>query len=236
MDDTRRQGGSAYSRGRFLGTGVAGVAVLGGSLWATAPAAARARRVGKRRTPIRHLIISCQENRSFDHYFGYAPQVKRAPIPPASRLYAARRQPPATHAPYELAAPASTDPPHSWAAVHAQYDAGKMDGFYITAQNQVGDGNAAIPYYTATELPFYYSLFRNSALCANYFCSVLGPTWPNRFYLMSGTSGGITTNGCGATGSSTPAGPIILDLLEDAGVSWKIYNIALGQRPERGHR
>jgi phospholipase C len=72
MDDKRRQqGGDSYSRGRFLErSGAAGIAVLGGTLWATAPAAARARRPGGNRGPIRHLIISCQENRSFDHYFG----------------------------------------------------------------------------------------------------------------------------------------------------------------------
>ena len=51
-----------------------------------------------------------------------------------------------------------------------------MDGFYTVAQTYAGDGNVATGYYTAKELPFYYSLFRNSGLCANYFCSVLGPT------------------------------------------------------------
>ena len=56
----------------------AGVAILGGTLWATAPAAARARGTSKVDTPIEHLIISCQENRSFDHYYGFAPQVQKA--------------------------------------------------------------------------------------------------------------------------------------------------------------
>jgi phospholipase C len=233
MDDERRQlGGDAYSRGRFLEkSGAAGIAVLGGTLWATAPAAAQARRPGGNRAPIRHLIISCQENRSFDHYFGYAPQVQArrfGPPPGYTQPDAASGK----HAPYELTALTSPDPPHSWAAVHAQYEAGKMDGFFITAQSQVGDGNVAIPYYTATELPFYYSLFRNSALCANYFCSVLGPTWPNRFYLMSGTSGGITTNGQWGYGIFDSSGwPIILDLLEDAGVTWKIYSIGTDDVP-----
>ncbi|MDX6491628.1 MAG: phospholipase [Gaiellaceae bacterium] len=233
MDDERRQqSDDAYSRGRFLEkSGVAGIAVLGGTLWATAPAAARARRDGQRRSPIRHLIISCQENRSFDHYFGYAPQVQARRLgPPAG--YSQPDAASGKHLPYELTALASSDPPHSWSAVHAQYDAGTMDGFYITAQILIGDGNAAIPYYTATELPFYYSLFRNSALCANYFCSVLGPTWPNRFYLMSGTSGGITTNGQWGYGIFDSSGwPIILDLLEDAGVTWKIYSIGTDDVP-----
>src|SRR2546427_12953020 len=64
--------------------GVGAVAVLGGSLYATAPAAARAQRVRKGDTPLGHVIISCQENRSFDHYFGYASQVQDAGFcPPA---------------------------------------------------------------------------------------------------------------------------------------------------------
>jgi phospholipase C len=55
---------------------------------------------------------------------------------------------------------------------------------------------------------------------------VLGPTWPNRFYLMSGTSGGITTNDFWGYGIfDSGSWPIILDLLDDAGVTWKIYNL-----------
>ena len=96
----------------------------------------------------------------------------------------------------------------------------------MSSQQRVGDGNAAVGYYTQRELPFYYSLFGDSALCANYFCSVLGPTWPNRFYLKSGTSGGITTNGIWGYGVFNSGGwPIILDLLDEFHVSWKIYNI-----------
>jgi phospholipase C len=229
---TRLKAGDGYSRRRLIEKGgVAGVGILGGTLWATAPAAAQSRRARRGRSPIRHLIVSCQENRSFDHYFGYAAQVQArgfGPPPGYTQPDAAAGK----HAPYELAALTSTDPPHSWSAVHQQYDGGKMDGFYISAQNAVGDGNAAIPYYTAKELPFYYSLFANSALCANYFCSLLGPTWPNRFYLMSGTSGGITTNGQWGYGIFDSAGwPIILDLLEDAGVSWKIYSIGSDDVP-----
>src|SRR2546426_817508 len=95
-----------------------------------------------------------------------------------------------------------------------------MEGFYKSS------GEVAIGYYTANELPYYYSLIDNSALCANYFCSLLGPTWPNRFYLMSGTSGGITTNGLWGYGIfDSTSWPIILDLLDERHVSWKIYYI-----------
>jgi phospholipase C len=130
-----------------------------------------------------HIIFVVQENRSFDHYFGYAPQVQARRLGPP-RGYTQPDDAGVGHAPFELTALRSVDPPHGWDDVHAQYNGGKMDGFFRNAALRTGDGNNAIPYYTAKELPFYYSLFRNSGLCANYFCSLLGPTWPNRFYLM----------------------------------------------------
>jgi phospholipase C len=51
---------------------------------------------------------------------------------------------------------------------------------------------------------------------------VLGPTWPNRFYMAAATSGGITTNGVWGFGIFDH--PMILDLLDEYGVSWKVYN------------
>jgi len=210
----------ALTRRSFLQrSGAAGAAVLGATLWSTAPAAARARRV---RTPLRHVVISCQENRSFDHYFGYAPPVQAAgfgPPPGYSQPDAAGNP----HFPFEFTSLTTPDPPHSWNAIHEQWNAGAMDGFYKSSEARIGDGDAAIGYYTAAQLPFYYSLFNDSALVANFFCSLLGPTWPNRFYLAAGTSGGITTNGIWGYGVFDY--PIILDLLDAAGVTWKVYNV-----------
>jgi phospholipase C len=200
--------------------GAFGAASVAGSLLPAGRAFGRTRA-----TPLEHVVIDCQENRSFDHYYGYAPQVQASGFGPPPGY----TQPDAAgvgHAPYELTALRSPDPPHSWRSVHAQYNDGKMDGFYRSAATATGNGANAIPYYTANELPFYYSLFADSALCANYFCSLLGPTWPNRFYLMSGTSGGITTNGRWGYGIfDSSSWPIILDLLDEAEVSWKIYYI-----------
>jgi phospholipase C len=51
----------------------------------------------------------------------------------------------------------------------------------------------------------------------------MGPTYPNRFYLAGATSGGITTNG--VYGYGVLDYPIILDLLDAAGVSWKVYDL-----------
>jgi phospholipase C len=205
------------TRTEFLrGAAVAGVTIAGGTLWATAPAAARARRTPAVETPLEHVVIACQENRSFDHYFGYAPQVQAAGFgPPAG--YSQPDGQGGSVAPFAFTALSTPDIGHSWAAVHGEWDNGAMDGFYTT------DGIDCMGYYTASELPFYYSLFKDSALCANYHCSLLGPTWPNRFYFAAGTSGGITTNGIWGYGVFDY--PIILDLLDAAGVSWRIYNM-----------
>jgi phospholipase C len=218
-----RAGSSGVTRREFLEkAGAAGLAVAGGTLWATAPAAAQARRVAKVDSPIEHLVIACQENRSFDHYYGYAPLVQAAGYGPPPG-YSQPDSSGGKQVPFEFTSLSTPDPPHGWGAVHEQVDGVAMDGFWRAAQEAIGDGDAAIGYYTAAELPFYYSLFANSALCANYHCSLLGPTWPNRFYFAAGTSGGITTNGIWGYGVFDH--PIILDLLDEAGVSWGVYNM-----------
>jgi phospholipase C len=207
------------TRRTFLkGAGVVGAASLAGPIvgkdWAFA------RNLGSARTPIEHIVIACQENRSFDHYFGYAPFAGSFG-PPAG--YSQPDGSGGTIEPYRFTALSTPDIGHSWGAVHSEIDGGAMDGFYTT------DGIWAMGYYTAAELPFYYSLFQDSTLCGNSFCSLAGPTWPNRFYLAAGTSGGITTNGVWGYGVFDY--PMILDLLEGAGVSWKVYNVGWDSVP-----
>src|SRR5204863_4407016 len=131
-----------------------------------------ARTLGAPPTPLEHIIIDCQENRSFDHYFGYAPFAGSFG-PPAG--YAQPDGSGGTVQPYRFTDLSTPDIGHSWNAVHSEIHAGAMDGFFTT------DGAWAMGYYTAAELPFYYSLFQDSTLCGNYFCSLAGPTWPNRF-------------------------------------------------------
>ena len=207
--------GSRLSRRSFLRyAGLGGAALVGASDSQAARAAGRVRS-SLDTLPIDHVIISCQENRSFDHYFGYAPQVQAEGFGPG----AAYSQPDGNGGlvvPYEFTALSTNDIGHSWGAVHKEWNGGAMDGFYTA------DGIDALGFYTEEELPFYYSLLDEFTLCGNYFCSLLGPTWPNRFYFAAGTSGGITTNGVWGFGVFDY--PIILDLLDAAGVTWKIYN------------
>src|SRR5262249_11286252 len=73
--------------GALGAVGVTGAAGLAG---AAAPALASPRTVASRAsigrqaraTPIQHVIIDCQENRSFDHYYGFAPFAGSSGVPP----------------------------------------------------------------------------------------------------------------------------------------------------------
>ena len=165
-------------------------------------------------TPLNHIVICAQENRSFDHYYGFAPWVGSYGVPTG---YTQPNGSGGTVAPYHFTSLSTPDVPHSWSAMHSEYDGGKMDGFYTVG------GINTMGYYTAQDLPYYYSLIQNYTLCANYFCSVLGPTYPNRLYLMSGTSGGLTDNNLTKPGQLNY--PMILDLLDAHGITWKIYNV-----------
>ena len=130
------------------------------------------------------------------------------------------------HAPFELTALRSVDPPHGWRRRPRAVQR-RQDGRLLQAPRCARGRQQRDPVlHRARSCRSTTASSATPALCANYFCSLLGPTWPNRFYLMSGTSGGITTNGLWGYGIFDSATwPIILDLLDDADVSWKIYYI-----------
>ena len=86
-------------------------------------------------------------------------------------------------------------------------------------------------YYKRQDLPFYYALADAFTICDNYHCSVLGPTHPNRLMALSGT---VDPSGhAGGPVLETNSSPDAVysvhwdtmpEVLEDAGVSWKVYN------------
>jgi phospholipase C len=111
--------------------------------------ATRARAATSPTTPLRHLIIDCQENRSFDHYYGFAPFSGSFGVPNG---YSQPDGNGGSVAPFHFPSLSTQDIGHSWDAVHAEWNGGVMNGFYTT------DGINCMGYYTAADLPFYYSL------------------------------------------------------------------------------
>jgi phospholipase C len=68
----------------------------------------------------------------------------------------------------------------------------------------------------------------------HYHCSILGPTHPNRLMAQTGTidpaghrGGPVTTTNVNPTVLWTCTWPTVQELLEDKGISWKVYNPSL---------
>jgi phospholipase C len=138
--------------------------------------------------PVDSFVVLMQENRSFDHYFGWHPG---ADARNAGLSY--RDDNGDQHATHHLAPDFQgcdfEDPDHSWEGGRRQYDGGAMDGFRRSPNDDF-----AIGYYERGDIPFLPALADNFTLYDRYFCSLLGPTWPNREYMHSATSGGNKTN------------------------------------------
>jgi len=133
----------------------------------------------------------------------------------------------------------SFDTAHSWGSAHIEYDKGLNDGFYYE-NNGTGDtgemtggiaaaqlsGARSLWWYDERDLPFHYELYSTFAMADHYHSALLGPTYPNRMYLYSGTSFGLTTNAFPdiATTYPTVETPVIIfDELAVRGVSWNWY-------------
>ncbi len=176
--------------------------------------------------PIDTIVVLMQENRSFDHYLGqlHFQGQRRSkaepltgnpnPLDPGGPFITPFHQ-------SYYCEPADLD--HSWTGTHREWDAGAMDNFAL--QNATGvdpSGARSMGYYDSSDLPFYYALYSTFAMGDRYFSSVLSQTFPNRFYLLAATSFGHIRNDL-PTGGSDFTQPTIFNLLDDAGVSWKIY-------------
>lgn len=178
--------------------------------------AARAVSASSQSNPIGHILIASQENHSFDTYFGYYPRAGAYGVPHG---YSQPDGHGGTVTPHHYFFPFVWDTSHTWQDIHREWDKGAMDGFYTT------DGSDALGYYDGSDLTYYYALADAFTLCGNYFCSVLGPTVPNRLALVSGTAGGNTTD---TLNPGSVDWPTIVDLLDAHHVSWKCYNLGLG--------
>ncbi len=101
-----------------------------------------------------------------------------------------------------------------------------MDGF--TAANVDATdptGARAMAHYGPNVLPFYYGVARTFGIGDRYFASVPGPTYPNRYYLVAGTSFGHVDNTLPPAGGWTQK--TIFNELDAAHITWKIYKSQL---------
>jgi phospholipase C len=232
-------------RREFLGTGLAlgGAVMLGGGL-----TACRREPAKPTHRAVRHSILEDQpgdsgidtvvvvmmENRSFDSYLGWLARDHRYlhagrhryghhfhvdgdsfqqfPGADGTAVDTYRRIGYPDSDPWRACG--HPDPGHGWTAGRAERDGGFL---------APGSGNDifALGYFEGVDLPIYDALARRFVVCDQWHASLLGPTYPNREYLLSGQSGGNKTN-------AFPTGDgfqweTIVDRLVRAGVSVADY-------------
>ncbi|HEV8001147.1 MAG TPA: alkaline phosphatase family protein, partial [Planctomycetaceae bacterium] len=191
-----------------------------------------------------HVVILMQENRSFDHAFGTLQGVRGFNDPRAITLadgnpvWVQANAAGERYVPFRLdikntKSTWTGDLPHDRTDQVDARNHGHHDR-WLEAKRSHRPEYAGMPltlgYYTRADIPFYYALADAFTICDQHFCSVLGPTTPNRLYLWSGTLRARQTADSPANvrnenidygrWASWPAFP---ERLEDHGVSWKIY-------------
>jgi phospholipase C len=182
---------------------------------------------------IKHIVVLMMENHSFDNYLGTLGRGEGFPVsadgqPDAENPGASGQPVRAYHLP--STAQHSGVPCQSWRAAHAQFAGGKMTGFVTATEvtsSATADSSVAMGYWTAADLPFYHGLASTFPLADHWFSSCLGPTFPNRRFLLAGTAHGLMDDLPVNLLDHPPAGTI-LDMLTRYGKSWVNY------RPDGG--
>jgi phospholipase C len=181
---------------------------------------------------VEHIVVLTQENRGFDHYFGSLRGVRGFGDPRPALLSSGKsvwHQPignsevlPFHPTAPNLGAQFMTGTEHGWNKTHAAWNGGKYDQWIPNK------GVQTMAYMTRADIPFHYALADAFTICDAYHCSVMGPTDPNRYYLWTGWVGNDGQGG-GPVISNAEVGydwPTFPELLQNAGISWKVYQDA----------
>jgi phospholipase C len=170
------------------------------------------------------LVIVMMENRSFDHYYGALRLEEERAVDGLQADFANPRSDGSRAAVFQLASRCVDDPPHGWDSSRRQVNDGLNDGFVREHHARVGAaaGDEVMGYHNRAQLPVLYGLSDEFVLCDRWFSSVLGPTWPNRFYLHSAQANGRRNNNFPETGAGFQW-PTLYDRLAQAGIGWQYY-------------
>jgi phospholipase C len=202
---------------------------------------------------VKHVVVLMLENRSFDHYFGTLRGVRgfgdRRTIPLASGKPVWHQSDGSRSiTPFRLDTRKTNGirvpvTPHSFADSQAAWGQGRLSEWpRFKTPYSMG-------HYTREDIPFQFALAEAFTLCDAYFCTVTSGTGPNRIALMSGTNfdPALRARGVNNTAATSEPDnvrcwiegrwpepgykyqgepfrwPTIPEVLERAGVSWRIY-------------
>ena len=191
---------------------------------------------------IRHVVVLMMENHSYDNYLGMLQgrgdgfPMNRGGQPEVFNRGADGEIIRACRLPSPVQRRGV--PSQSWHASHLQWGEGRNDGFVTSAQTVQSEAKAGaaadvdtaseaaavgMGYWGEDDLPFYYGLARTFPLADHWFSSCLGPTFPNRRFLIAGTAHGLIDDSPYDLLDYPPAGTIF-DMLTRYEISWANYH------------
>lgn len=148
--------------------------------------------------PISHIIVLMMENRSFDHLLGWLKDFN----PKVNGLVDGITQPRDPNDLSKGTVPVTRDatdtppddPPHDFDSIAIQMNNKSMDGFVYDAILNSHNEHTPVDMFTETTAPIINTLAKEYAVFDSWFCSIPGPTDPNRAFAMSGTALGELEN------------------------------------------
>jgi len=186
---------------------------------------------------IDHIVVLMMENHSYDNYFGCLEHrgeglqrdAKGMPVTTnrdaQGNAVGMQHGIPTTRNPHGGTVQKAGTPSQSWNASHVQFSGGANDGFVRSMEETLPGLDPTVPmtYWTEADLPFYYSLARAFPLADHWYSSCLGPTFPNRRFMIAGTAHGLIDDLPFGMADYPEAGTIF-DLLSAHGISWVNYH------------
>lgn len=185
--------------------------------------------------PIKHVVLLALENHSFDQMLGslkkiypelegVTPAAPNRNVDSDGTVYL---QEPTEERQMPL------DPHHEvqWVAEQlADGNGGFVRNFSkMYPQSRHEDRQNVMGYYPTEFLPGLHSFAKEFTVCDHWFSSLPGPTWPNRFMMLTGTALGRVnmpddgTAKTDLTGYFQQSQDTIFDRMTDKGIHWKCY-------------
>jgi phospholipase C len=185
--------------------------------------------------PIKHVVVLMLENHSFDQMLGCMKQV----YPHLEGVDPAKPNENRDYDGQVYTQTATTerqmllDPHHEVDHVAVQLQ-DNNSGFVKDFSHSYPASTALarqfiMSHYPLDFLPALHSLAREFTICDHWFSSLPGPTWPNRFFALTGTSNGrVNMPGDGehtvdAAGWFEQNQETIFDRLSEKAIHWKVY-------------
>jgi phospholipase C len=175
--------------------------------------------------PIDTIVVVMMENRSFDHFLGWLPgangqQAGLTYLDDLGGAHSTAYFGGGAGGLGDFAGCGFGDPGHGWAAGRTQLGGNARDN---SGFRKGGNDDFALSYYKSEDLPAWTAFSQQGTIFDQYFTGLLGPTYPNRYYMHAANSGGRINNDFPADPTTGYPETTIWDRLDAAGVEWGYY-------------